>query len=274
MMKRLINRHPSRAMGVALAALPFVLVLVVYGIASTLRLADNPDDRLLPSLVSLVESLLRLASEPSRRTGEILLWADTWASLTRLLIGVTIGAVIGLIAGLFTGLLPILRHSLSSFFTVLAMIPPLALLPVLFITFGIGELSKVMLIVIGITPFIIRDIQQRVEELPREQLIKAQTLGGSSWQIALRVVLPQVLPRLLDAVRLSLGAAWLFLIAAEAIAATEGLGYRIFLVRRYLDMETILPYVAWITLLAWLLDILLRRLSHYLFPWYRDGRGK
>jgi drug/metabolite transporter (DMT)-like permease len=58
---------------------------------------------------------------------------------------------------------------------------------------------------------IIRDLQQRVQELPREQIVKAQTLAGNTWQIILRVILPQVLPRLIDAVRLSLGAAWLFL---------------------------------------------------------------
>ena len=131
----------------------------------------------------------------------------------------------------------------------------MAILPILFIVFGLGEVSKVVLIVFGIAPFIVRDLQQRVQELPREQIIKAQTLAGSSWQIILRVILPQVLPRLIDAVRLSLGAAWLFLIAAEAIAATEGLGYRIFLVRRYLAMDVILPYVAWITLLAYLTDL-------------------
>ena len=62
-------------------------------------------------------------------------------------------------------------------------------------------------------------------------------------QVVYRVILPQVMPRLLDAVRISLGAAWLFLIAAEAIASTDGLGYRIFLVRRYLAMDVIIPYV-------------------------------
>ncbi len=64
------------------------------------------------------------------------------------------------------------------------------------------------------------------------------------------MVLPQIWPRLIDSLRLTLGSAWLFLIAAEAIASTEGLGYRIFLVRRYLAMDVILPYVVWITLLA------------------------
>ncbi len=61
------------------------------------------------------------------------------------------------------------------------------------------------------------------------------------------MVLPQIWPRLIDSLRLTLGSAWLFLIAAEAIASTEGLGYRIFLVRRYLAMDVILPYVVWIT---------------------------
>ena len=145
-------------------------------------------------------------------------------------------------------------------------------MPILFITFGLGELAKVVLIVFGTAPFIMRDLEQRVRELPREQIVKAQTLDANTWQIAVRVVAPQVLPRLMDAVRLSLGAAWLFLIAAEAIASTEGLGYRIFLVRRYLAMDVILPYVAWITLLAFLLDAGFHRLNALCFPWYGTNR--
>ena len=78
------------------------------------------------------------------------------------------------------------------------------------------------------------------------------------------------MPRLIGAIRLSLGPAWLFLIAAEAIAATEGLGYRIFLVRRYLAMDVILPYVVWITLLAFAIDFLLRRYSQWRYPWFHQ----
>jgi NitT/TauT family transport system permease protein len=143
----------------------------------------------------------------------------------------------------------------------------MAVLPILFIVLGLGEVSKVALIVLGIAPFLMRDLQLRVEELPTEQLVKAQTLGGSSWQIVTRVIVPQMLPRLADGVRLSLCSAWLFLISAEAIAAEEGLGYRIFLVRRYLAMDVILPYVAWITLLAFVFDMALRALNRRCFPW-------
>ena len=92
-------------------------------------------------------------------------------------------------------------------------------------------------------------------------MIKAQTLGASTWQVVLRVALPQTMPRLIEALRLSLGPACLFLISAEAIAAESGLGYRIFLVRRYLAMDVILPYVAWITLLAFLMDFGLAKLA-------------
>jgi len=91
--------------------------------------------------------------------------------------------------------------------------------------------------------------------------------------VILRLVLPQLLPRLLISLRLVLGSAWLFLIAAEAIASTDGLGYRIFLVRRYMAMDVILPYVAWITLLAWAMDFSLRRLTQLLFPWYEGAKA-
>ena len=76
-----------------------------------------------------------------------------------------------------------------------------------------------------------------------------------------------MMPRLIEAVRLSLGPAFLFLISAEAIAADVGLGYRIFLVRRYLAMDVILPYVAWITLIAYLMDFALARLARGTFAW-------
>lgn len=273
-MKKLINQHPSKGGRWLLGLLPFLLIALIYTGASNARLAENPNDKLLPAFSSFVAAIDRLAFTPSKRTGDYLFWQDTLSSLKRLAMGVGISASIGLLFGILNGIVPYARANLSPLVTAISLIPPMAILPVLFITFGLGELSKVVLIVIGITPFLIRDMQQRTLEIPTEQLIKAQTLGANTWQIVLRVVLPQVMPRLLGAVRLSLGSAWLFLIAAEAIAATDGLGYRIFLVRRYLSMDVILPYVVWITLLAFFLDFFLRKISQRAFPWFHsDERG-
>lgn len=268
---RLINQIPSRPSAIMLATIPFFLLLIAYVVGSEIRLAANPQDKLLPALNTIGSTAQRLFFEPDRRSNEILLWKDTFASLIRLSMGVGISALISLILGMVIGLLPIARSSLSSFVSILSMVPPLALLPILFIIFGLGELSKVVLIIIGITPFMTRDLSQRVLDIPREQLIKAQTIGASSLVIALRVALPQILPRLIANVRLSLGSAWLFLIAAEAVASNVGLGYRIFLVRRYLAMDVILTYVIWITVLAFAVDWVLKTISRKAFPWMEAG---
>ena len=264
---RWINIRPSRTATLLLAVLPFALLVAAYLAGSAARLAVNDGDKLLPSLVSLTDAINRVAFTPDTRTGDYLLWSDTLASLSRLGWGLAISTLIALVVGMVVGMLPTVRALLAPVIAVIAMVPPLALLPILFILLGLGETAKIALIVIGVAPTMIRDLALKVSELPREQVVKAETLGGSSWQIAIRVVLPQVLPRLLTGLRLQLGPAWLFLIAAEAISSDAGLGYRIFLVRRYLSMDVIFPYVAWITLLAVVMNVAIEALRSGAFPW-------
>jgi NitT/TauT family transport system permease protein len=271
---RLLNIRPGRQMRIYLAALPFVLLAIAYLIGSGARLAENPNDKLLPALSSMAQAVNQMAFQVDARTGSNLMLADTLASLERLVSALAISTAVALVFGIVIGLLPGANAMLGPFVSVTSMVPPLALLPILFIVMGLGENSKIALIVIGTLPCIIRDLVMKVQELPREQLIKAQTLGASSWQIALRVALPQMMPRLIDSLRLQLGPAWLFLIAAEAIASDSGLGYRIFLVRRYLAMDIIIPYVAWITLLAFLMDAGLRVTQRKLFPWFASVRAE
>jgi NitT/TauT family transport system permease protein len=271
-MPRLINRKPSRPLAVFLGIVPFIIMLVLYQWGSNVRKAENERDKLLPSFVEIQDAMDRMALKPSKRSGEYIFWQDTLASLKRITLGIIIAALIGLIFGLFSGAIPMIGANINPLVTAISLIPPMAILPILFIVFGLGEVSKVVLIVIGVAPFIARDLYQRTREIPHEQLVKAQTLDANTGQIILRVLLPQIMPRLIDAVRLSLGSAWLFLIAAEAIAATNGLGYRIFLVRRYLSMDVILPYVVWIAVLAFLFDWILRSSSKALYPWYHTQR--
>jgi NitT/TauT family transport system permease protein len=262
-----MNITPARTTRLFLALVPFALLALIYVVASAERRADNPNDKLLPPVSEMVQTMHRLAFEPDSRSDQIILWADTAASLQRLAAGLGVATLIGLSLGLAIGVLPVVSAGLAPLVSVLSLICPMAILPILFIVFGLGELSKIVLIVIGVAPFLVRDLAFAVKALPPEQLVKAQTLGASTWQIAIRIVLPQIMPRLIDAVRLSLGPAFLFLISAEAIASDVGLGYRIFLVRRYLAMDVILPYVAWITLLSYLMDYALTRLSRTAFRW-------
>ncbi len=267
-----LHAEPPPWLNIALALAPFILFLAIYLMAAEIRHQDNPQDKLLPTLAKIGLALEKVAVTPDARSGEILLWQDTAASLKRLMLGVGIASFIGFFLGLNMGLLPGIRGLSLPFLTFIANIPPLAILPILFITFGVDQLGKVMLIILGTFPLIARDIYLETRQIPTNVVVKALTLGASQFGVIYRVVMPQILPRLIDTVRLVLGAAWLFLIASEAIASQDGLGYRIFLVRRYLSMDIIIVYVLWITMLAYAFDILLRLMVGWLFPWYSPDK--
>ena len=268
---RLFNRNPHPRERFLLGALPFVLLIAAYATASHIRRLDNPSDKLLPSLEAMGSAFMRLAFEADRRSGNYLLWTDTFDSLWRLGLGMGVATLLALFLGIAIGFLPHARASLAPFIASISLVPPITILPILFIMVGLGEASKVMLIVVGTAPVMIRSTAQAVMEIPRELIIKAETLGARFFHMIFRVILPQVLPKLITAIRLGLVPAWIFLISAEAIASTSGLGYRIFLVRRYLAMDVILPYVVWITLIAFVIDRLLLMLSRRAFSWHHLG---
>lgn len=263
-----IHAVPSKTTALLLSLLPFLLVLGLYFFASEARLAENPNDKLLPSFAQMGDATYRMAFTEDRRTGDYLLLKDTLSSLGRIFMGVGIAALVALLLGLNIGLYKGTHTLLNPIVTFISMIPPLAILPILFIVFGIGELGKVMLIFIGSVPILTRDISLYISNIPKEMLIKAQTLGASGPSLAYKIIMPQVIPRLIESLRLTLGGAWLYLIAAEAIASTDGLGYRIFLMRRYMNMDVIIPYVVWITILGVLIDFILRYILKKCYPWY------
>ncbi|MDB4330139.1 ABC transporter permease subunit [bacterium] len=267
-----IHANPNKFFKKFLPIAPFLLILCIYMSASYFRHQENPQDKILPTITQMKDSTHSMLFKEDVRTGAYLMMADTKASLKRLLIGVFMSAIVGLFLGLNIGLFPGLTSLAQTFMTFLSIVPPLAILPILFIAFGVEELAKIMLIFVGTFPLITRSIFQFVSKIPKEQVTKAFTLGATQLQVAYRVIMPQIMPRLIDNVRLSFGAGWLFLIAAEAIASTEGLGYRIFLVRRYLAMDIIIPYTLWITFLGFSIDWGLRKFVEWKYPWYAETK--
>ncbi|MFY0701577.1 MAG: ABC transporter permease, partial [Bermanella sp.] len=91
-MNRWINKTPSRPFAVFLGVLPFILLMALYQWGSDTRKAENPNDKLLPSVSEFHSAIDRLAFTPSKRTGEYLFWQDTKSSLQRLLMGVAVAA--------------------------------------------------------------------------------------------------------------------------------------------------------------------------------------
>ncbi len=251
-----LNATMGRRNALLLSLLPFVLVIFIYGFAAKQRHAANPKDKLIPSVSQLIDGLKRSAFEKDRK-GDIRLWVDTWASGKRLIFSMVL-IFLSLFVGLYMGLFPFWDHLMYKFVLFFDKIPALAVLPILFIVFGLGETSKIALIVMGVAPTIMLDMYLHVKAFPRELITKAQTLKASTNEVIYKIILPRVFPLVLNSIRLNFKAVVLFLIAGEALAATAGLGYRIFVVRRYIAMEIIIPYVIWISLLAFGVDFLLR----------------
>src|SRR4051812_44457087 len=120
-----------------LATLPFAVMIAVYRFASDLRRAENPDDKILPSPVQMVEAVQRMAFIRDPRTNEYLMAVDTVSSLRRLAIGPALATLVGLLIGMNMGLFPGMGTTLLAMITFVSIVPPLALLPMLFVSFGV-----------------------------------------------------------------------------------------------------------------------------------------
>jgi NitT/TauT family transport system permease protein len=280
-----ICAKPSRTATWTLSWLLFATGIVMYFYTAQKRHQENPDDRVVPTLAQLTSGIYQAAMSQDGDEGPSadaqgqsaferfrhgMLWTDTVASSRRFFYGLAL-LFPAVLLGLHMGIFPYFGVFFLRFILFFDKIIALSVLPILFIAFGIDELSKVMLIVIGVTPTIILDTFNLTRGVPPEQLVKGFTLGASDFDVAYRVVLKQIWPRVLNSIRLNLKPLMLFLFAGEMIASTDGLAYRIALLRRHMGMNIIIPYVLWVALLLFLVDLAMRLLNKKLHPWFREA---
>jgi NitT/TauT family transport system permease protein len=276
-----VQARPSRLWTQSLSWVLFAVGILLYAQMSVARHKENPDDRVVPSIRQLAAGVRAALLEPAeeddpldpgaslvQRLGHSMLWKDTAASARRFLIALVL-LVPAVLLGLHMAVFPYCGAIFQRFVLFFDKIVALSLLPILFIVFGIEEWSKIMLMVIGVAPTLIMDTCNIARAVPREQIVKAFTLKSNNFDVAYRVVLKQVLPQIINSVRLNLKPLALFLFAGEMIASTDGLAYRIAIMRRHMGMDIILPYLLWVALLLFLVDALLRILNRRLHPWYQ-----
>jgi NitT/TauT family transport system permease protein len=279
-----IHAHPGRTPAWMLSWFLFAAGLSSYFYVAHARHVENPDDRVTPTIAQMfrafADAALKPAEEEEVREGggaqpllerirSSMLWKDTSATSRRFLVSVAL-LFPAVLLGLHMAMFPYVGALFLRFIQFFDKIVALSLLPILFIAFGIDELSKIMLIVVGVTPTIILDTFNLTRSVPREQIVKGFTLGAGDFAIAYRIVFKQILPRVLNSIRLNLKSVMLFLFAGEMIASTDGLAYRIALLRRHMGMDTIIPYVLWVALLLFLVDLAMCKLNRKLHPWFQE----
>ena len=278
-----IQTRPHRLSAQLLSTVLFLLCIGAYLHTSAARHRDNPEDRVVPSLHQLTAGVRSAVLEPAEeddylpaedastweRVRHSMILKDTLSSGRRFLIAVAL-LVPAVLLALHIGLFPWIGAGFMRFVIFFDKIVALSLLPILFIAFGIDEASKIALIVIGVAPTMILDTIGMVRAVPQEQMVKAFTLGANNFDVAYRVIGRQILPQVINSLRLNLKPIMLFLFAGEMIAASDGLAYRIAIMRRHMGMDIILPYVLWVALLLFLIDLTLRVVNRRLHPWFQS----
>jgi ABC-type nitrate/sulfonate/bicarbonate transport system permease component len=243
-----IRRLGTGALGLAILAGIWQLVAMLLN-----------DPVFLPSVSQTAASFAHYFGRPYPAQGKPL-WFDALTSLRRILIGFTAGTAIGVALGTAMSASRTVRYLVDPVIEVLRPLPPLAFIPLFIIWLGIGETPKEVLIMLGVTPIMAVTTVAALDEVPGDLRLCARTLGASPRYTMLRVQIRAALPAILTGMRISMAGAWTSIIAAELIAATNGLGYLIMQAGDYLNTALVFSGIIAIAILGLTLDACLRGL--------------
>jgi NitT/TauT family transport system permease protein len=265
MIRQPIGRHWMVLLGIA----SIVVLLAGYAYVSHRQHQINPDDKTIPNWTQLKEGFIKIAGV-NKRTEDRWLVVDAKATATRLFLGLFCGiagaVVLGMLMGCFTPIEAFLYLPLA----LLAKLPPTAMLAVFFVLVGTETNMYVAMIAFGVLPTLAQTVYLSVKEVPDEFLYKAYTLGASHVEVIWNVIFRYVLPRLIDVVRLQIGPAMVYLIAAEMVVGDVGFGYRIRLQSKLLNMDVVYPYLVILAVFGFGMDFALSKLQRILCPWYAN----
>ncbi len=192
------------------------------------------------------------------------------ATLERVLLGVLLAAVIGVVLGVFAGTNRAVGAAVAPLVIFLRSIPMGALLPLMLMLFATGEKQKIMFIFFALVPFVFSDTVKAVSIVPERYVETAQTLGASNRQILVKVLVPLALPEIITSLRFQFGLALGYVMLAEAIATTSGLGVMLNNNERMGNIEQNYALLFIIALLAFVIDFLIRFFQRGVFQWRRD----
>jgi ABC-type nitrate/sulfonate/bicarbonate transport system permease component len=191
-------------------------------------------------------------------------------TLKRVFLGVLLAAVVGIVLGVFAGTNRAIGAAVAPVVIFLRSIPMGALLPLMLMLFATGEKQKVMFIFFAIVPFVFSDTVKAISIVPERYVETAQTLGASNRQILFKVLVPLALPDIVTSLRFQFGLALGYVMLAEAIATSSGLGFLLNRNERLGNIEQNYALLFIIALLAFVIDFLIRFFQRGVFQWRRD----
>jgi sulfonate transport system permease protein len=216
--------------------------------------------RILPEPLAVVKAGIQLAL-----SGELL--RHVWISALRALGGFLIGGGLGLVLGLLTGSFRKAEILLDTSLQMIRNIPPLAMIPLVILWFGIDESAKLFLISLGVFFVIYINTFHGIRSVDPALIEMGKSYGLRGWALYHEIILPGALSSILVGVRYALGFMWVILIVAETISAQEGIGYMTMNAREFLQTDVVLLGILLYALLGKLADVLARVSERYWLKW-------
>ena len=216
----------------------------------------------LPSIISGPSQVIAIAI--SQRSAVV---TNLAYSLARVLIGFGVGLAVAIPAGFVLSWYRPLRLLVDPWIQFFRMIPPIALIPLVIIYFGIGELAKIFVIFFASFLVMLIAVYQGTKQVEEAWVRAARVLGASDLVIFTRVILPGSVPAILTAMRIGIATAWTTLVAAELVAASHGLGYMIMQASQYFDMSTVYLGIVLIGLIGFGMDRAILALERRVTSW-------
>jgi NitT/TauT family transport system permease protein len=271
-MRPLIRQPIRRSTATLLGILALLVLLGAYTALSARQHRINPTDTTIPTWGQLADGVAQ-ALRADKRTAERWLVEDLKASGLRLALGLGLGVAGALLVGMSMGCFSQVEACLYPVFSLLAKIPPTAAMAVFFVLVGTELNMYVTMIAFGVLPTLAMTVYLAVREFPMELQYKAYTLGASHGEVIYPMIFSYVLPKLIDAVRLMIGPAIVYLIAAEMLVGDVGFGYRLRLQGKLLNMSVVYFYLGFLAAFGFGVDYALRGLQRWWCPWFEKYRG-
>jgi len=202
--------------------------------------------------------------------GDGSLWGHLWISLIRIVAGWAIGSALGIPLGILMGDIRFVKNFLNPYIQFFRFIPPISFVTLSLIWFGMGETSKIVLIIYTTVFLVTVNTIAGVMSVNPIHVQGALCLGAGRFNIFTRVILPSTIPFLLTGMRLAMGNSFMTIVSAEMIAAEKGLGFLIFTSRLFMQTERIFVGIVSLGILGFAVDSVfrfaMRRLARpYLF---------
>ena len=225
---------------------------------------DNPN-RARPGVVDRFVSLM---VEGYRNVS---LWEHVGTSVKRVLLGVLFGALAGIPLGFAMGLNSVARGLLDPVVEFIRPIPPLALIPLVILWLGIDEVAKTFLLFLAALFIMLIAARAGVNSVRISKVHAAYSLGASKTQVLRHVILPNALPEIFTGLRISMGVCWGTLVAAELVAADQGVGSMMMIAKNFLQTDVVVIGIILIGAIGFAIEMLMRALEGWLIPW--KGKG-